>query len=135
MPKPRVLQKYDVDESRCILCGICVDACPYDALRDGADMELSHDSRANPMIDLLASSAVDRETEVTYIRKERDWVARAIAEGRPIENDRLLPVLPPNIAARVGAGATGDAPLLGAGGDGTNGNGHSHGAGGHARHR
>ena len=28
MPKPRVLQKYDVDESRCILCGICVDACP-----------------------------------------------------------------------------------------------------------
>ena len=35
MPKPRVLQKYDVDESRCILCGICVDACPYDALRDG----------------------------------------------------------------------------------------------------
>ena len=35
MPKPRVLEKYDVDESRCILCGICVDACPYDALRDG----------------------------------------------------------------------------------------------------
>jgi ferredoxin len=138
MPKPRVLQKYEVDESRCILCGICVDACPYDALRDGADMELSHDSRANPMIDLLASSAVDRETEVTYIRKERDWVARAIAEGRPIESDRLLPVLPPNIAARVGggAGANGDAPRLGAGGgDGTNGNGHSHGAGGHARHR
>ena len=45
MPKPRVLQKYDVDESRCILCGICVDACPYDALRDGADIELSHTSR------------------------------------------------------------------------------------------
>ena len=42
MPKPRVLQKYEVDESRCILCGICVDACPYDALRDGADIELAH---------------------------------------------------------------------------------------------
>ena len=25
MPKPRVLEKYEVDESRCILCGICVD--------------------------------------------------------------------------------------------------------------
>ena len=46
MPKPRVLQKYEVDESRCILCGICVDACPYDALRDGADFELAHTSRA-----------------------------------------------------------------------------------------
>ena len=42
MPKPRVLEKYEVDESRCILCGICVDACPYDALRDGADFELAH---------------------------------------------------------------------------------------------
>ena len=40
MPKPRVLEKYEVDESRCILCGICVDACPYDALRDGGDFEL-----------------------------------------------------------------------------------------------
>ena len=46
MPKPRVLQKYEVDESRCILCGICVDACPYDALRDGADIELvAHEPR------------------------------------------------------------------------------------------
>ena len=44
MPKPRVLQKYDVDESRCILCGICVDACPYDAVRDSDQFELSHTS-------------------------------------------------------------------------------------------
>ena len=58
MPKPRVLQKYDVDESRCILCGICVDACPYDALRDGADFELAHTSREEPMIDLMAIAAV-----------------------------------------------------------------------------
>ncbi len=57
MPKPRVLEKYEVDESRCILCGICVDACPYDALRTGPDFELAHDSRQEPMIDLLAISA------------------------------------------------------------------------------
>ena len=97
MPKPRVLQKYEVDESRCILCGICVDACPYDALRDGADMELSHTSREQPMIDLMAISAVDRETEVTYIRREPDWAARAAAEGRLIDPGRLLAVLPSSI--------------------------------------
>ena len=73
MPKPRVLEKYDVDESRCILCGICVDACPYDALRCGPDFELSHESREEPVIDLLAISALDRDTEMTWIRKERDW--------------------------------------------------------------
>ncbi len=104
MPKPRVLEKYDVDESRCILCGICVDACPYDALRDGADFELSHASREEPLIDLIALAGVDKETEVTYIRRERDWPERAAAAGRPLQPDRLLPVLPPAVAAAAGRG-------------------------------
>ena len=99
MPKPRVLEKYEVDESRCILCGICVDACPYDALRDGADFELAHVDRSEPMIDLIALAAVDRETEVTYIRRERDWLERATAAGRAPDPGRLLPVLPASIAA------------------------------------
>ena len=97
MPKPRILEKYEVDESRCILCGICVDACPYDALRDGADFELAHTGRSEPMIDLMALAAIDRETEVTYIRRERDWLERARAEGRVVDPSRLLPMLPPTI--------------------------------------
>jgi ferredoxin len=115
MPKPRVLQKYEVDESRCILCGICVDACPYDALRDGADIELSHTSRAEPMIDLMAIAAIDRETEVTYIRRERDWATRAAAEGRLIDTTRMLPMLPPVVTGVPGGNG--------------NGHGHSHGDG------
>ncbi len=107
MPKPRILTKYEVDESRCILCGICVDACPYDALRDGADFELSHTTRADPELDLLALAAVDMETEVTYIRRERDWAARAQAEGRAIRPDRLLPVLPAAISGNGGGNGHG----------------------------
>ncbi len=114
MPKPRILTKYEVDESRCILCGICVDACPYDALRDGADIELAHTGRADPMIDLMALAAIDRETEVTYIRRERDWATRAAAEGRLIDSSRMLPMLPPTVAG---------VPTNG------NGNGHAHGNG------
>jgi NADPH-dependent glutamate synthase beta subunit-like oxidoreductase/formate hydrogenlyase subunit 6/NADH:ubiquinone oxidoreductase subunit I/ferredoxin len=125
MPKPRVLEKYEVDESRCILCGICVDACPYDALRDGADFELSHTSRAQPMIDLMAISAVEQETEVTYIRREKDWAARARAEGRILEPTRLLPVLPASVAGN-GGNAAGHDP----GHDHGNGpGGHDHGSG------
>ncbi len=127
MPKPRVLEKYEVDESRCILCGICVDACPYDALRDGADFELAHTSRAEPMIDLIAIAAVDRETEATYIRRERDWVERATADGRRPDPARLLPVLPSSVAGRLASGSNGN----GSGhGDGANaggvGAGHAH---------
>ena len=102
MPKPRVLEKYDVDESRCILCGICVDACPYDALRGGQDSELAHTDRGNPEIDLIGLAAVDRETEVTYIRRERDWVAHAIADGRLERFAEALPELPASIAGMPG---------------------------------
>jgi formate dehydrogenase major subunit len=103
MPKPRILEKYEVDESRCILCGICVDACPYDALRCGPDVELAHTSREEPMIDLIAIAAVDRETEMTYIRRERDWAERARAAGRDI-GPRMLPVLPASVAGGNGSG-------------------------------
>ncbi len=123
MPKPRVLQKYEVDESRCILCGICVDACPYDALRDGGDIELAHTGRAEPMIDLMALAAIDRETEVTYIRRERDWAARAAADGRTFDSARMLPMLPPTISGVPGPNVA----SLGSG-DGHGHNGHDHGA-------
>jgi NADPH-dependent glutamate synthase beta subunit-like oxidoreductase/formate hydrogenlyase subunit 6/NADH:ubiquinone oxidoreductase subunit I/ferredoxin len=119
MPKPRILQKYEVDESRCILCGICVDACPYDALRDGADIELADTSRESPMIDLMAIASVDRETEVTYIRRERDWASRAAAEGRFFDTARMLPVLPATIGGLPGGNGNGHGH--------THGDGHGHG--------
>ncbi len=100
MPKPRILEKYDVDESRCILCGICVDACPYDALRGGADNELAHTDRSQPMIDLIDLAAIGRETEVTYIQRERDWLARAVADGRLATPGEGLPELPAAFAVR-----------------------------------
>jgi formate dehydrogenase major subunit len=104
MPKPRVLEKYDVDESRCILCGICVDACPYDALRGGQDNELAHTDRSDPQIDLIGLAAIDRETEVTYIRRERDWMAHALAEGRLTDpSAELLPALPESLADATGS--------------------------------
>jgi NADPH-dependent glutamate synthase beta subunit-like oxidoreductase/formate hydrogenlyase subunit 6/NADH:ubiquinone oxidoreductase subunit I/ferredoxin len=106
MPKPRILQKYDVDESRCILCGICVDACPYDAVRDSDQFELSHTSREEPMIDLLALAAVERETEMSYIRRERDWAERARAEGRLIDESRRLPVLPASLTGQRARGTS-----------------------------
>jgi formate dehydrogenase major subunit len=132
MPKPRVLEKYEVDESRCILCGICVDACPYDALRCGPDFELSHTSREEPMIDLLAISSIDRDTEVTWIRKERDWLERAREQGRMIDAGRMLPLLPPGVTGNGHAAGNGHSHATGNGHGPAGGNGHGPAGNGHA---
>jgi len=66
----------------------------------------------------MALAEIDRETEVTYIRKERDWLQRAIEAGRFIDEGRLLPVLPASLSSGGGHGN-------GNGGGHAHGNGHS----------
>ena len=56
------------------------------------------------MIDLLALAAIERETEMSYIRRERDWAERARAEGRILDESRQLPVLPASLANGNGNG-------------------------------
>ena len=60
------------------------------------------------MIDLMAYSAVNQETEVSYIRKERDWLSRAVEQGRFIDQGRMLPVLPASVAANGPGGHAGN---------------------------
>jgi hypothetical protein len=76
------------------------------------------------MIDLMAIAAIDRETEVTYIRRERDWATRAAAEGRLIDTARMLPMLPPTVTGLPAGNGAGN------GHGHAHGNGHGHGSGG-----
>jgi hypothetical protein len=69
------------------------------------------------MIDLMAISAMDRDTEMTWVRKERDWLTRAQAEGRAIEPGRLLPMLPSGVRP-AGTGGNGHAVAGYLGGNG-----------------
>jgi hypothetical protein len=87
------------------------------------------------MIDLLALADIERETEISYIRKERDWAERAAAEGRLIPASRLLPVLPASLASASRPDG-GRVPALTAGQARDAGNGHGNGTGApHAHHR
>jgi hypothetical protein len=60
---------------------------------------------------------------MTYIRRERDWAERARAEGRLLDESRLLPVLPPSL---VGGNGNGNGNGHGHGHDAGNGSAHVH---------
>ena len=36
---------FDIDVARCMVCGLCVEACPYDALHMGSGFELAKETR------------------------------------------------------------------------------------------
>ncbi|TME82556.1 MAG: hypothetical protein E6I45_05835 [Chloroflexi bacterium] len=56
---------------------------------------------------------------MTYVRRERDWVERALTEGRRFDPGRLLPVLPPSVAGQLPRDGDGHRHALTAGtGDG-----------------
>jgi hypothetical protein len=84
------------------------------------------------MIDLMAMAQIDRETEVTYIRKERDWLQRAVDAGRFIDSDRLLTVLPATLDRGAGNGHGGNGHGNGHGGNGVHAGGPAGAGGTHA---
>jgi formate dehydrogenase major subunit len=91
---PRVLESYDLDESRCIFCGECVEVCPYDALEQTDFFELSGYSRialAGESLFVRGGKPVDplRETVTDLVPHVLDTVRGRGWQWSPIKADEV----------------------------------------------
>jgi len=59
------IDKFDIGTGRCMFCGLCVEACPYDALHMGTDFERGNYHRSNLVL--------DKETLISQVKNPSSW--------------------------------------------------------------
>ena len=74
---------FDIDIGRCMFCGLCVEACPYDALHMGSGFEEGKYSRRELVIDKERLNSSPKRPS-TWFRPQME-----AKEYRPLEGENL----------------------------------------------
>ncbi len=76
------LEVFDIDIGRCMFCGLCVEACPYDAIHMGSGFEEGRYSRRDLVI--------DKERLVSSPKRPSHWYRPQLSASQdynPLEGD------------------------------------------------
>ena len=76
------IEVFDIDMGRCMYCGLCVEACPYDALHMGSGFEEGQYQRDNLVIDVEQLKKAEK--------KPSHWFRPQLASKKdysPFDND------------------------------------------------
>ena len=103
----KIIETFEINLNRCILCGICVDVCNFDAIEMSHEHELSKYERNGNRVDLpqLLNMGKAYQTEM-------DWKPKQPAKnsGVPVKKKARPELAAEKPASEVPAGSDGDRP-------------------------
>ena len=79
-----LLEVFDINIAQCMFCGLCVEACPYDALFMGSGFEQSQYSRKEMVIDIDHLRQADKHPS-TFFRPQLESADYDPREGVPLD--------------------------------------------------
>ncbi len=78
------LEVFDIDIARCMFCGLCVEACPYDALFMGSGFEQGQYSRKEMFIGLDQLRQAEKRPS-SFFRPQLESAGYHPHEGQPLD--------------------------------------------------
>ena len=79
-----LLEVFDIEIQRCMFCGLCVEACPYDALFMGSGFEQGGYSRKDMVITIDQLRQADKRPS-TWFRPQLESAGYIPNRGRPLD--------------------------------------------------
>ena len=78
------LEVFDIDIARCMFCGLCVEACPYDALFMGSGFEQGQYSRKDMVITLDQLRGAEKQPS-SFFRLQLEKAGYDPHAGQPLD--------------------------------------------------
>ena len=103
-PRRKMIEEFEINLGRCILCGICVEVCNFDAIEMSHEHEISHYARDGRRSDLPVLLEMGKKYQA-----ESNWIPPA-ARKAALAAEKAAAVVAPDAAAEGTKVETKDTP-------------------------
>jgi len=83
--RKKIVDHFEINLNRCILCGICVEVCNFDAIVMSHEHEKSVHERNGDRVDLIGLLDIGKR-----FQRDTKWIPPSELKKKPIVNDKNL---------------------------------------------